>query len=283
MTEAVQEQQQEQHSEHRPNSYEWIRDTGANGVIPESVRRQWVNADNREARLRDQYLSISEDGDLTPEAKSLRAQDAYERERDQIVNLKQETKASLLSEAKLAARRSQPWPQGESREPSDPQRLLLAAQEGDRLVRVAQRRATISVSGKERPNPMFSSTDFLKEKYGEGLEQGGAAGASLCGGVLRACEELGVDVQEVLNAHRDEYQIQQIDNARRMQLYTELISERVPELPKKLQAKKQRGGDFNYRPRRNAPMVDKSGGEPPITKSGPTQLAGRRKAKRPWK
>jgi hypothetical protein len=273
MTEAAQVEQQQQDEQHRPDSYEWIRDAGAGGIIPERVQRQWKNADNREARLRNQYLSISEDGDLTPEAKSQRAQAAYERERDQIVNLKQETKKALLSEARFSERRSRPWPQGESREPSDPQRLLLQAQESDRLVRIAQRRSTISVSGKERPNPMFSATDFLRQKYGEGLELGGAAGASLCGGVLRACEELGVDREEVLNVHRDDSQIQQIDNARRMQMFTELISERVPEPPKRLQAKRRRGSDFNYRPRRNAPMADKETSVSP--------RIGRRR--RPWK
>ncbi len=274
MTEAPAQEQQVQEQQHRPDSYEWIRDTGANGIIPERVQRQWVNADNRERRLRDQYRSIEENTELVNEAKSQRAQDAYERNRDQIVNLKQETKKSLLNEARMSERRSRPWPTGENREPTDPQRLLLAAQEGDRLVRIARRRSTMTVGGQEKRNPMFSPTDFLKEQYGIGLEQGGPAGASLCGGVLRACEELGVDPEEVMNAHRDDHQMEQMDNARRMAHYSGLISTLVPEPPKRLQAKKQRGSDFTYRPRQKPPMMDKSGGESPIK--------GRR-SKRPWK
>jgi hypothetical protein len=237
MTEAaqeqVQEQQQEQQEQYRPDSYEWIRDTGANGVIPQPTQKKWQIADSHASRLRDRYRHIQEDQDLTPEAKDQRVQDLYERNRHEIENLKHEAVKALLSDAKLAARQSRPWPQGESREPSDPQRLLLQAQEGDRLVRIAQRCATITTGGRERPNPMFSMTGFLQEQYGAGLEQGGPGGASLCGGVLRAAEELGVDQDEVLNAHRTEHEMELIDNARRMHHYSRLVDMRVPQPPER--------------------------------------------------
>jgi hypothetical protein len=237
MTEAAQEQaqveqQQEPHSEYRPNSYEWIRDTGAGGIITEAMQRKWVQADTRASRLRDQYRHIEEDQDLTPEAKDKRLQDLYERNRHEIENLKHEATRSLLSEARMAERRSRPWPTGENREPTDPQRLLLAAQEGDRLVRIAQRRATITTGGRERPNPLFSITSFLREQYGSGLQEGGPAGAARCAGTLRACEELGVSEDEVLNVHRDEHQIELIDNARRMADYSRLVDMTVPKPPK---------------------------------------------------
>jgi hypothetical protein len=101
------------------------------------------------------------------------------------------------------------------------------------LVRIAQRRATITTGGRERPNPMFSMTGFLQEQYGAGLEQGGPGGASLCGGVLRAAEELGVDQDEVLNAHRTEHEMELIDNARRMHHYSRLVDMRVPQPPER--------------------------------------------------
>jgi hypothetical protein len=220
------EQQQEQ--QHPVGSYEEIRDTGGGGIIPEATRKKWVTADTRATRLKDQYRSIEENGDLTDEAKERQLEDTYERNRDQISNLKHEAVKALLSDAKLDARRSRPWPTGENREPSDPQRLLLQAQEGDRLVRIAQRRSTVTVSGKEQRNPMFSLTGFLQEKFGEGLEQGGPAGAALCGGVLRACEELGIDREEIMNAHRTEHEMELLDNARRMQHYSGLIDMTVP-------------------------------------------------------
>jgi hypothetical protein len=232
-TEQAQVEEPQEQEQYRPNSYEWIRDTGADGIIPRDTQRKWINADNRASRLRDQYRSISENSDLTPEAKEQRLQDLYERNRHEIENLKHEAVKSLLSEARMAERRSRPWPAGESREPTDPQRLLLQAGEGDRLVRIAQRRSTITTGGRERPNPMFSMTGFLQEQYGAGLEQGGPGGASLCGGVLRAAEELGVDQDEILNAHRDEHQIELIDNARRMHHYSRLVDMRVPEPPKR--------------------------------------------------
>ena len=52
-------------------SYEQIRNTSP--LVSEEVRRQWIEADQRERMLRYEYRKLEENEDLTPDAKARRA------------------------------------------------------------------------------------------------------------------------------------------------------------------------------------------------------------------
>jgi hypothetical protein len=221
-------------TENTYESYESIRDHSE--VIPAPIRQKWQHADNHEQRLRQTYERLEEDGDLTAEAKSQRAIAAHTSEVPKIVAKKQDARDSLLAEARISERRAKPWPKGQPKVLSNsPDVLGLAYSESERLVRIGNKRA-------ERPGPFGSNhTDFLREKYKEGLDTGGIQGAALCYGVERAAEELGVPLESIIAPLRTDEQRVALDDARRLEYFSGLIStKRVPEPPRSLTKAVQR-------------------------------------------
>jgi hypothetical protein len=126
-------------------SYEAIRDTSP--AIPDRVRSTWQLADKQALRLREEYQRIADNEELTDEAKSQKALNAYERNREKITDTKQQARQALLREASLLERRARPWPAGENKDISnDTERLSLAYSESERLVRLAEKRSKLRPS-----------------------------------------------------------------------------------------------------------------------------------------
>jgi hypothetical protein len=65
------------------------------------------------------------------------------------------------------------------------------------------------------------------------LDIGGVEGGAICRGVLRAAQELGVG-NDWLDALRNDGQRKMLDNARRLEYFSDLISTSVPKPPKSL-------------------------------------------------
>jgi hypothetical protein len=239
MTETVENLQEEAVETTEGGSYEAIRD--ASPVIPDRVRKTWQLGDKQALRLREEYQRILGSEEFTPEAKREKASDAYRRHAPKIAQTKQEAREALLREASILERRGKPWPEGQSKDLSNnTERLSLAYSEAERLVRIAQRRSTLKVAGSERPNPMFSVSDFLRSKYAEGIGVGGAQGSALCAGVLRAAEELGADEHEIMDPLRTDQERELVDNARLLAHYARLVDTSVPEIPRGLRSGSRR-------------------------------------------
>jgi hypothetical protein len=271
MTEAAQEQAQVEQQQHPVNSYEAIRDSAP---ISKETHDLWLQADRGALNLQQSYENLSQDTVLTDEARARRAQELYEQRGRRVIAQRQQVRDALLKAVKSAENSSFPMPGGEGITTTDANKLLASQNEADRIVRTLERRKERDKIGGGDPST------YLKQEYERGLEIGGVEGGAICRGALRAAEEMGQGTDWL---PRGERHIQQLDIARRLFHASGIISTEAPKPPKKLQAKRQRGSDFNYRPRRQNPFADRSSGEP-TDKSGPsTQLIGGRRSKRPWK
>jgi hypothetical protein len=205
----------------RQTSYEYLRDEAP--FVPERERRMLQNLDNQRTRIRNEYASIDENGDLVEEARERQKDEIYERNRVHIESKGQQIKDGLLSAASFLERKAKPWPSGESKDISnDTGRLSLAYSEAERLVRIANKRSE---------NPIFKNAghgEFLREHYQRGIETGGAQGSAMCFGALRAGEELGVGEGSIIDPLRTDEQRELVDNARRLEALATSVSMDTP-------------------------------------------------------
>jgi hypothetical protein len=230
-------------------SYESIRDNSE--IIPQPVRVAWIEADQAERMLRDQYDRLAEDRDLNDEARARRANELYEGRREAVERKKRAAKDALIKAAKSAERSSIPTLLGEGPSTTDPTKLLLDQNESNRVVRIIERR-------KAQGGPFKQDTGaFLREEYARGLEIGGVEGGAVCRGVLRAAQELGVgdDWLPRKDRHRES-----LDNARRLTYFSELIPIEAPKPPKSLEkaarsSRQQRDLKPMFRPLGGPPMA----------------------------
>jgi hypothetical protein len=213
--------------------YEDIRNHS--DIIPRDTRVEWIEADQAEGMLRYQYDRLAQDGDLTDEARARRAGELYERHRERIERKKKAARDALAKAAKSAEKGPVPRPPGEGLSSTDPTKLLLDKNEAGRIVRTVERR-------KGQAGPFRQDTgDLLRQEYARGLEIGGVEGGSICRGVLRASQELGVG-DDWLDSLRNDRQRESLDDARRLEYYAGLISVKAPEPPKSLRKSSGRGG-----------------------------------------
>ena len=219
-------------------TYESIRDHEE--IIPPGVRETWIKADQSERMLRWEHERLTQDQDLTDEARARRAGELYEKHRPLIERRKKEAKDALVKAAKSAEKSSIPRPDGEALSSTDPTKLLLDQNEASRILRTIERRK--SQSGPFRP----STDDLLRQVYSRGIEFGGTEGGAVCRGVLRASRELGIG-GNWLDSVRNDNQRKSLDNARRLEHYSGLISTSAPEPPKSLKKAAKRGA-VRYRP-----------------------------------
>ncbi len=141
-------------------TYEQTRDE-LKGVAP-LVRDTWQKADRSAANLLELYQSLQKDSDLTPEARSRKADEFYSRESPKIEQSWQQTREELRGAAEALARMSTPRPKGEKLEATTSEELLTAQNEAARIIRVAERRANAKGPLRQRP------TGVLKEEYQKG-------------------------------------------------------------------------------------------------------------------
>jgi hypothetical protein len=132
---------------------------------------------------------------------------------------------------------------------------------------------------KNAEHPVFKTTptDFLRQKYEEGLNIGGVQGTALCHAVERAGEEVGVSVEQIVEPFRTDEQRKSLDDARRLTYFSDLISTKgAPEPPRSLTKAVQRARREMHRPL--APVM-LPGSSEPITVSE-TPHTGRKKKKK---
>jgi hypothetical protein len=259
------------------SEYESIRDTS--DIISESTRKTWLVADQSDRILRLEYDRITNSEDLTDEAKLRLANEAREKWAESIQNKKKAAIEALKKDAKTQEQWSIPRPQGEGLTSNDPLKISLAQREGDRIVRQIDRQ-------KNQPGPFKADTgELLASEYTRGLEEGGAAGAAICQGVLRASQELGLG-DDWLNRVREQKHHEALDRARRLEHYSGMIGTEVPRLPREMEKQANRAR-VQTNMRRQPIFMPQKGNpeEAPLVAEEVSHSAGFRKAKRKpsWK
>jgi hypothetical protein len=255
------------------NAYEAIKQSD---LLSPALKEGWIKLDQMRRNLRDAYRGLEKNEDLNSDAKTRRAQAEYDRLRPLIEDGARHLKEDILAAARTYEKSSHPRLKDYPINTSDVNQLLAAQSEGDRIVRKITARKNqggpfrVDVSGE------------LQKEYQRGLEQGGVEGASIIRGVHRACDELGVSVDEIANSLRSDRQRAYLDTARRLEQYTDSIESLAPKPPKTLGRRSTQEVGQNMRP---PPFLSNlGGGSPPIAAQEPghsTRSSKKRKAS--WK
>jgi hypothetical protein len=252
-------------------TYENARDNSE--IVPQDVRRQWIEADQQERMLRGQYEKFSQDTDLVPEARARLAHESYEKMAPRIESKKKATREALLKQAKFAEQAAIPRPSGEPLSSSDPTKLVADQNEAARIVRTVERR-------KDAPGPFRHDTGaYLTQEYKRGLEIGGTEGGAICRGTLRAAGELGVSAEVLLQPLRGDRHRDSLDRARRLYLYADMISTKAAPIPRKLDGRNSKSrvaGSYRSAP---SALVPGAAG-PPIMASTDSASGGAKKKTR---
>ena len=201
-------------------TYEQLRDsaTGEAGAA-------WKAADQEESNLRALYQELREDPRYTEAHKAQQAWERYEDAKERIAASKAKARELLEKQAHSAERSSVPFPAGEGIITSDTQKLLASQNEASRIIRTLDRLDR----GK---GPLTQDrTEILKQEYGRGMETGGVQGGAICRGVLSACDELGVDVNAVVDGFRKDRHREALERSRHASQLVQYIGKRVPEPP----------------------------------------------------
>jgi hypothetical protein len=266
-------------------TYEDIRDKSP--VLSPVLRSAWQEADRQERQMREAMDRVIADEDLTDEAKKRRVDEIQERRGAEIAAKRGELRESLLKAASSADRASVPVPTGQSLIVNDTNSLLLDELQTQRLVRTIERR-------QDKPGPFrYSPLEHLQSEYRRALKElEGTEAGSLARAVLRAADELGIDRGSILSAAgiRQERHLVQVDRARRLTYFSDMISTKPPKLNQRVQDRLdkavRRGGDVGRRSPRplilGGEQISAPGESPPRDAEAPESKPkpGRRKQQR---
>jgi hypothetical protein len=261
------------------NHYESIRDSN---IVPPSVREKVIYSEQARRGLRQTYEKLQDDQDLTLEAKQRLAQEAFERNKDRVVEKNQEAREGLINAAKAKEKSAVPKPPGVSLTTEDPTRLLLIQGEADRVRRIADKRGNHPLGGGARIG------DFLRSEYKRGVEElSGAEAQARCAGVLRAAEELGVSEEEVVGSLRTDQQRETLDEARRLYYMSDMFSKDAPAPPRQLSRAASRARQTADRHPVFMPQASSTepvaASEPAHGSASPPRPAGKKRRAKPWK
>ena len=202
-------------------TYEQLRDS-ATGEAGDA----WKAADQEESSLRALYQELREDPRYTEAHKAQQAWESYESAKERIAEGKTKARELLEKQAHSAERSSVPFPAGEGIITSDTQKVLASQNEASRIIRKLDR-LDASAKGPFRPD----WAEVLRQEYGQGMDTGGMQGGAICRGVLSACDELGIDVNAVVDSFRKERHHEALQRAQHASRLVQYIGKRIPEPP----------------------------------------------------
>jgi hypothetical protein len=247
-------------------SYEQLR-SSADGEAGEA----WDAVDRQVRDLRRYYEKLREDERLTSDYKSEEAWKRFEAAKPKIEQGKEKTKDLLEKQIRSRHQSSIPMPKGHGGPARDTNALLVAQNEASRIVRKIDRMG----DAKSRKSPFKpDKTEMLRTEYERGLEIGGVEGASICRGALAAGNELGVDVDSIVDSFRTERHRESLQRSQQAARQLDLIGSDIPQPPFPAPGQRGRGSDS---PRRNKTFLVER--EQPIV-HGTRRSKSR---KRPWK
>ena len=221
--------------------YEQLRD-GLEGEAGIS----WRDGDRWNSYLHEKYAALNADESLSEQGKFGKAQDYLDRTAPRIQKAYEAARKHLVEEAKRKRGASVPMPDKKtlSASPVKDSTELVAIQ-----TEAASIQAKVETLQSRMPAGMKAggyATDVLREAYAQGMEVGGVEGTVKCRGALRAAEALGVPVDDVVSAYREQRHYEAADEAYRLEnlRYSVPSGKSVPANPFAAQ-KTPQGGDFH--------------------------------------
>ena len=199
--------------------YEQLRDSAPN----KDVRVEWRDADRWVAHLREKYQELAADESLSDQGKFDKAEYQLGVAATKIRRGYERAAKLLEKEAKRAELASVPLPDGHdlNTKVKDNAGLLAIQGEAQAIISKVEARRAKTPKGMRGTDP---APDVLRDVYASAMEDGGVEGMARARGVLRACEQLGVPVVDVIAPFMEREHYEAADEARRL----EVLRKQVP-------------------------------------------------------
>jgi len=205
------------------------------GRVPRANSGETLAREAQAARrdLIRQYESLDSDERYTDEHRASRAWEAYDKAKGTIESKASAAREKLLESAEDLERSSIPFPGGQSLRTDDVQLLALSQGERSRIVeRLSYEHPSIARMKAAGKNVPTSSEDrpasVLREEYARGLDIGGPQGGAICRAVIGLAEDRGMNVDDIVDEHRREWQGDYLQNAQQARIQARSVYSRVP-------------------------------------------------------
>jgi hypothetical protein len=180
-----------------------------------------------------QYESLEGDERYTDEHRASRAWEAYDKAKGTIESKASAAREKLLESADHYERASVPFPAGQSLRTDDVQLLTLTQGERSRIVeRLGYKHPSIERmqrAGKRTPSSAEDRpANMLRQEYARGLDVGGPQGGAICRAVIGVAEDRGMNVDDIVDEHRREWQRDYLQNAQEARIQARSVYSRVP-------------------------------------------------------
>jgi hypothetical protein len=180
-----------------------------------------------------QYESLDSDERYNDEHRATAAWQAYDKARPVIEEKANAAREKLLKSADEYEMSSIPLPGGQSLRTNNVELLSLTQGERARIVErlsyeppnIARMKAAgknVPASAEERP------ASVLREEYARGLDIGGVQGGAICRAVVGLAEDRGMNVDDIVDEHRRDWQRQRLQSAQDARMQATSIYTRVP-------------------------------------------------------
>lgn len=200
-----------------PSSYEHLRDSA-----PQDAGVEWRDGDRWAAHVREQLSKLANDEELSDKGRHERAQYHIEAATKKIAAGYEKAATWLEKEAKRQELASIPLPDGHTlnSKVKDNAGLLAVQGEAQAIISKVEARRAKTPKGMRAPDP---APDVLRDAYASAMEDGGVEGMARARGVLRACEQLGIDKSAVVAPFMERTHYEAADEARRLEYLRRLV------------------------------------------------------------
>jgi len=227
-----------------------------------------------------QYESLDSDERYTDEHRASRAWQAYDESKPLIEQKANAARQKLLESAEDLERSSIPFPGGQSLRTNNVELLSLTQGERARIVERLSYEppniARMKAAGKNVPASAGARpANVLREEYARGLDIGGPQGGAICRAVVGLAEDRAMNVDDIVDEHRREWQRDYLQNAQQARIQARSVYSRVP-LPNYSRPGGAKSPEEARAGKRRTPF-----GMPKKSSSGPTFPKRRRKPQ--WK
>jgi hypothetical protein len=195
-------------------TYEQLRDATPH----REVREAWQEADRRIAYARGRLANIDADESLSDEGKYQRAQDLVDKEVPEILARYERARQKAQETAESDWKFSIPMPSGMAGEvrtlatvrASDSSELIAVQNEAEAIAQRIEGKSLTELT-RERSHaggnrgirePRSRRTEALRREYDAAMREGGLEGKVRALGVVRVCEQMGVDLDAIVDGHR---------------------------------------------------------------------------------
>ena len=191
--------------------YERVRDSA-----PKEVAVEWRDGDRWVSYLRERYQELAADESLSDQGKFDKAQRYLETATPRIERGYEKAAKTLEREAQRKALASVPLPDDHdlNSKVKDSTGLLAIQGEAQAIVSRVEARRAKTPKGMRGADP---APEVLRDVYASAMEDGGVEGMARARGVLRAAEQLGVPVDDVVAPFMERKHYEAADGARQLE------------------------------------------------------------------